>query len=331
MRFLNKVSYKNTLLIIFLIFLTFFFILLGLIFDVVKKTPSQVYSAVFHYNSSNPYQYEIRHRLLILTAMILCIVALSVGGLLMQTISRNALASPGVMGMMGAIKLGATILLLTGISIPLLGKQALLMIFGSIPILFLFMILKFSKIRISGISIIFIGVALGVVFSSIEWFVMYNNEEGALFVRTFVDSNFTLVSKTNLFILSWFVTIPILLSLLFSRQFTILSVGDSLSTATGNNANRVRMFGFALVIIMAPVTIIIGGNLLFAGIIAPNIAKLLIKNKKFLQLLITTILISIIIICLTSIMSAYITINVGSLLNVIAAPIFIILARRHHE
>ena len=327
----GKFNYSNLIINFALSLFAIFFFLLASIYDQIHKSPTQIFEAIFNYDFHNSAHLAIRARLLKLSAMILAIISISIGGLLIQTISRNPLASPGVIGMMGSIKLGATILSFFGITFSLISKQFILMIFGALPIAILLTIIKFSRLKISGITMIFVGIALGVIFSSIEWFALYNNEDSASFVSTFLSSNFTLLTKSNLLILSLFIMMPVLLTFIFARKFTILSTGDDLSTSTGNNANHVRLMAMALVIIMVPAAVLLGGNLLFAGIIAPNIAKLLIRNRKFFPTLIATIFIGISIIMCTAIIESFISLNISALLNIVAAPIFIFIARRVND
>ena len=225
-------------------------------------------------------------------AAVLCGMALSVAGLLMQTTFDNPLAGPSILGISTGASLGvAIVMLLCGSLIGVWGKIAVLggAIVGAAAILAL--LLAMSAMVRSAVMLLIVGILLGYLSSSaISLLNFFATREG---VHAYVIWGLGSFSSVTLDSLPYFAITAVaftLLSLLYAKPLNALLLGEQYAASVGVNLRRLR---FAMLIISGMLTAAATawcGPIGFIGLVVPHIARLALQSSNHRLLLPATAL-----------------------------------------
>lgn len=246
------------------------------------------------WNESDPYQQDITRRILFdfripkaLTAVIAG-VALSVSGLLMQTIFRNPLAGPYVLGVSSGASLGVAIFLLGS---PLLGiglardlGVALSAWIGAAAILLVVMAVS---ARIKDImAVLILGMMFGSAASAFVDVMQYFSGESAL--KNFVIwsmGNLGGLSTGQLNIFAACLVVGLGMSLAMIKNLNLLLLGENYAVSMGIRVRTVRGWVFAATSVLAGSATAFCGPLGFIGIAVPHIARMVFRTADHRVLL----------------------------------------------
>lgn len=220
--------------------------------------------------------------------------SLSVSGLQMQTLFRNPLAGPYVLGISSGASIGVALFLLGGgmammppafYSLGIAGAAWV----GSIAILL--MIALLSR-RIKDIMVILI---LGMMFSSgasaIVQILQYSSNEESL--KSFVIwtmGSLGEVTSMQLFIFIPAVVLGLLLAVVTIKPLNMLLFGEDYARTMGLDINRSRWILFASTTLLAGTSTAFCGPIGFIGLAIPHVARLLISDSNHRVLMPATLL-----------------------------------------
>lgn len=220
--------------------------------------------------------------------------ALAASGLLMQTIFRNPLAGPYVLGVSSGASLGVAIFMLGA---PLLGLGiakdmgvALSAWIGASSILLLIMAVS-SRIK-DIMAILILGMMFGSAASAFVDVLQYFSSDAALkgFVIWAMGSLGAL-SGTQLLILWICTTIGVALSVWSIKSLNLLLLGENYARSMGLNVKLTRGIVFLATSLLAGGVTAFCGPIAFLGIAVPHIARMLFKRADHRVLLPASILI----------------------------------------
>ena len=270
------------------------FLLLGLVIvlDIligsVKIPLSEFYYILTGGESSNP-AWETIIREFRLPKAITALLAgsgLAVTGLLMQTLFRNPLAGPFVLGISSGASLGVAVLIFAGglfgsfiLQIPLTGSWTVVAaaIAGSTAVLTLILIISFY-VRDS-MTLLIIGLMVGSLSGALVGVLQYYSE--AQEIQSFLlwtFGNLGGVHHQELVVLSITVLLGMLTAWIIAKPLNVLLLGESYASSMGINIKMMR-----LVIIIASSVLAGGitafcGPLAFIGIAIPHLTRITLKT-----------------------------------------------------
>ena len=203
--------------------------------------------------------------------IILSASALSVGGLIMQSIAKNKFVSPGVIGTTQAATIGVLIahLFFPGMA---LWVQFIFSFITSLVASFVF-IWFLNKIQFKNeVYVPLIGMMFGALISSVS--IMLAQSTNTLqFLNSIGVGSFT--NKTiGTFEMIFFVVPALIMAVIYTSEFNIVSLGKDFSNNLGVNYNKVIMIGIMIVSVITASTFIVVGPLPFLGLIIPNLVSL---------------------------------------------------------
>lgn len=231
-----------------------------------------------------------------ITAM-LAGIALAVSGLQMQTVFRNPLAGPYVLGISSGASLGVAVVILgftsyfNTSSIKILGNW---MIAGSAWVgagFFMLLIMAISS-RIKDIMVVLIiGIMLSGGISAIVTIMQYFSHESVLkaYIVWTMGSLGNLTGQ-QLLIFSGSVLAGIVLSILSVKMLNALVAGETYARSIGLNVKLTRIIIFTATTILAGSVTAFCGPIAFIGIAVPHITRFLFKTADHKILLPATIL-----------------------------------------
>ncbi len=206
-----------------------------------------------------------------LISIVVAGVGMSVGGVIMQQISNNKFVSPSTAATVDSAKLGVLVSMLLFSSATLMQKMITAFIFALLGTFVFMKILKTIKMK-NVVFIPLVGIMVGNVLGPMTDFFAYKNNL-IQSMGTFLQGDFSMIIKGNYELL--YLTIPLLiLALLHANKFTIIGMGEDISSNLGINYNKVANIGVIIVALISALVVITVGNIPFIGLIVPNIVSI---------------------------------------------------------
>lgn len=233
-----------------------------------------------------------------LTAMS-CGAGLSVSGLLMQTIFRNPLAGPSVLGVSSAASLGvAFVLLLSGAiggtslsHFGVIGNSAIILaaIAGSLCVM---IVIVWLSRRVAGNATLLIsGVMIGYIASAIIGVLKaYANEEDIHAYVIWGLGSFSRVSGGQVGVFVCLIAILLPLTMLLAKPLNMMLMGDLYALNLGLNVKLHRMWIIAAAGILTAVVTAYCGPIMFLGLAVPHIARGIFRTSDHRILLPATLI-----------------------------------------
>ncbi|HHX8564570.1 iron ABC transporter permease [Vibrio sp. RM-44-3] len=209
--------------------------------------------------------------------------SLGVGGAEMQTLLNNSMASPYTLGMAAAAGFGAAITLYFG-SLGLDSNYAVpLGAFICCMLSACFLFALASMRHISSGQLILAGIALLFLFQSLLSLVQFvSSPELSQQILFWLFGSLSKATWGNLLITSLVVVAGVTLLLKDSWKLTALRLGEERAKSVGVNVAKLRLKTLFIVALMTATVTSFVGIIGFVGIVAPNIAKMLVgEDQRF--------------------------------------------------
>ena len=334
----NK-NHNNTRAIRVLVILSFLlplFFLLDLLIGSYYITISEILKAIFHSENANSQVLLIINQFRVPKAItaILAGAALSIAGLQMQTVFRNPLAGPYILGVSSGASLGVALLvlgtggLLGGSIVSVASSWGIVAAawIGSGLILILIILIS-SRIK-EIMTILILGLLISSAISSIVNILQYFSNESML-KSCVIWTMGSLGSVTNvqLAVLLPSVLIGILIAFFSSKFLDAFLLGENYARSMGMNIRFARMMVFLSTAILAGSITAFCGPIGFIGIAVPHIARMALQTAKHSLLVPATILIGALMMLVSDIISqlpgSEKTLPVNSVTALLGIPIVI--------
>lgn len=228
---------------------------------------------------------------------ILCGAALSLSGLLLQTVFRNPLADPSVFGISSGAGLGvAVVTLLFGGSIVtssfnLSGFMAVSLAAFLGAALVTFIILFVSSKVSNSILLVIIGIMIGYIASSaITMLNFFATEEGVKSYVVWGMGNFSSVSSGYMPIFSIIIILSVISSALLIKPLNVFMLGDEYAENLGINTMRLRNVVLLITGVLVAVSTAFCGPIAFIGLSVPHISRILMRTDDYRRILPATVL-----------------------------------------
>jgi len=207
--------------------------------------------------------------------------ALSVSGAIMQGITRNPLADPGLLGLTAGANAALALSIAFLPSLNYFGIMIACFIGSTVGTILVFGISLVKKGGFSPLRIVLAGATVSAFLQAISEGV------GILFNITKDVSMWTAggiigTSWIQLKIIIPFIIVGILISLVLSKQLTILSLSEEVAVGLGQNIRLIKTILFIVIIILSGASVALVGNLAFVGLMIPHIVRAIVgTDYKF--------------------------------------------------
>lgn len=328
----NRILFLWISLSIILIILFVFDVFLGSVNIPVKE----VFRVIFTGEAERPEYLTIIYKFRIPKAITALFAgfALSVSGLQMQTIFRNPLAGPYVLGISAGASLGVAVLVM-GISsftivsqVGAIGNWMIVISawLGSGLILFLILIVS---LRVKDImTILILGIMFGSATSAIVSILQYFSNESmlkAFIVWTMGSLGGVSLAQLNVLIPS--VIIGLTITFLSIKMLNAMLVGENYAKSMGLNVRMSRFLIFFSTSLLAGSVTAFCGPIGFIGIAVPHIARIVFKTANNNTLLPGSMIVGGIVLLLSDIISQIPgkenTLPINSITALVGIPIVI--------
>lgn len=252
--------------------------------------------------------------------------ALSVSGLQMQTLFRNPLAGPYVLGISSGASLGVALLVLAGVSFPL-GIAGAAWI-GSALVLLLIAAVGH---RVRDIMVILI---LGTMFSSgvsavVQILQYLSREESLKAYVIWTMGSLGDVTATQLAILVPSVALGLFLAVLAIKPLNLLLFGEEYAVTMGLDIRRARGLLFFSTTLLAGTVTAYCGPIGFIGLAMPHVTRLMAGDSDHRVLVPATVLSGAALLLLCDLISKLFTLPINSITSLLGIPIVVWLVLRN--
>lgn len=204
--------------------------------------------------------------------------ALGLAGALMQTLTRNPLADPGILGVNAgasfAIVLGAA---LFGFSSP--GEQLLMAFCGALAASLL---VAFTGSQgggqLSPVRLTLAGVALGAVLEGLSSGIALLNPDVWDQLRFWQAGSLDIRTLQTLKVVTLPVLIAAAIALFSSRALNSLSLGTDTATALGSRVARTQLLGLLAITVLCGSATAVVGPIAFIGLMMPHMARWIVGS-----------------------------------------------------
>ena len=330
--FSNLLSPKNIMILCVImlitgVFISFFISKVG--FAMEQQFSFKLFwDCIFNYDYENVQHYIFRDvQLPRVIGAILVGCYLAVGGSVMQSVTRNYLADPSIVGVNAGATLGLTLGFVIMRADSSYFENVAFSIAGAlISTLFIFFITPMLKGSDSKLKLLLVGSAISMLISSISSTISLKAKiEQEL--RLWSGSGLTGVKWMGIAVLS-IGLLGVIIAFVFAKEFTVLSMGDEMAIALGQRVNLVKTMGIIAVAVMSGVVVSVVGSIGFIGFMIPNISKM-ICGDDYRKTMPLAAMMGTVFFLYTDILSR--TINypyetpISSITSVIAIPFFLFL------
>lgn len=254
--------------------------------------------------------------------------ALAISGVLVQSVVRNPLASPDILGINNAAGLVAVSVLMFLPNLAFYWMPIFAFLGGVLSFVILWIVCGFN---FRPIKMAIIGVALSALWAAISHYLMLTNPveintamlwlTGSLWGRSW--------SYLNV-VLPWLVVL-LPLPFIFCRDLDTLGLGENKASTLGVTVNKVQISVLVLAVALSTTAVAICGPIAFLGLVAPHLARRLVGGRHR-TLLPAALIVGALLLQLSDILARVIDppteLPAGILTAIIGAPYFFYLLMR---
>lgn len=256
--------------------------------------------------------------------------ALGLAGALMQTLTRNPLADPGILG----INAGAGFAVVLGIALFDADTPADWLVFAFSGALVASLVVALTGAlgggRVNPVRLTLAGVALAAVLEGLTSGISLLNPDIYDHLRFWHSGSLDIRSFSMLRTVFPAMLLGSLLALGLARSLNSLSMGGDLATALGNRVVRTQLVGLLAIALLCGAATAVVGPIAFLGLMTPHLARWLIGNDHR-WLLAGTLLLTPCLLLAADIMGRLLVageLRVSVVTAFLGAPVLIILVRR---
>lgn len=259
-------------------------------------------------------------------------IGLAVSGLLMQTLFRNPLAGPYVLGISSGASLGVSIMIMGSALFP-----SLLVISGSAAaivaaswvgsFLVLLAVMAVAERLRDTLAILIVGLMFGSFASAFVSVLTYFSTAEQLQKFAFWSmGNLGNLSWTSVLTLSGATTLGLAAAVYCIKPLDALLLGENYATSLGIPFQQLRLIIIMATSILAGTVTAFAGPIAFVGLAAPHIARLLLQTGSHRTLFWATLLVGAIIMLVCDLLSQVgrdFTLPINAVTSIIGAPVVI--------
>ncbi|PAL11454.1 iron ABC transporter permease [Peribacillus simplex] len=273
----NKRAYTVTIVFILMSIVA---VLISLNTGTLRISPLKVIQTLFGYGDFKSSTVLFDYRMPRILITMLAGVGLGISGAILQGLSRNPLADPGILGLHAGASFGLIIFVTyfhsldekASILIPLFTFS------GGVLTAFLIVLLAFDRYKgIPPIRLILVGIAISAGFSAITLFLSLRlDEETYSFASRWLVGN--VWGRDWIHVIALFPWILILAPYAWfqSNTLNVLSLGDDVAAGLGASIQKQRLLMLVTAVGLSCASVAMAGGIGFIGLVAPHLARRLV-------------------------------------------------------
>lgn len=256
--------------------------------------------------------------------------AISVAGALMQGLTRNPLADPGILGINAGAAFTVVLAMFLFGNFSFIALAGFAFLGATIAAITVYFLGSLGRGGLTPLNLTLAGAALTALLSSLTTAILIISQ------RTLDEIRFWLAGSLagrdlNLF---WqvlpYIVVGLILAFALGRQITILSLGEEVARGLGQKTAWIKIVAAISVVLLAGSAVAAAGPIVFIGLVVPHIARLIV-GVDYRWILPYVSLLGAILLLLADIAARLLMkpqeVPVGVMTALLGAPFFIYLAR----
>ncbi len=209
-------------------------------------------------------------------ACVLCGVGLSVSGAVLQKVTGNKMASPGLIGTSSGAGFAV---ILTMSLFPMLYKfLPIISFFGAFFATALIVAIAYFA-GLSRNSLVLVGLSLSAILSSFISFVSLLDSEALIAYNGFSIGSVAGVKTDSLIFPAVMIIFALVLCIVLNKKIDLITLGDDVAKSLGVNVKRTRIMCLVLCSMTAAAVVSFAGLVGFVGLMSPHIAKMFVHSR----------------------------------------------------
>ncbi|ABY37008.1 MAG TPA: iron ABC transporter permease [Chloroflexus aurantiacus] len=252
-------------------------LLSSIAFGAADIAPNDVWQALIAFNPASTEHLIIR-TLRVPRAAVAALVgaALAVAGALMQGLTRNPLADPGILG----IETGAALGVVSAVFFLKIGSLYLYALFAftgaALTALAVYALGSIGRGGPTPLKITIAGAALTALLSSFTTGILIFNQRTLEEVRFWLAGSVAGRDLNLLAQASPYLICGLLLALALGRQITTISLGDEIAKGLGQRTGWVKLLTAIATVLLAGASVAVAGPIGFVGLVIPHAVRFLV-------------------------------------------------------
>ena len=210
--------------------------------------------------------------------------ALGISGTLMQSITRNPVADPSILG----VNTGASLFVVIGIAylhISAASQYIWLAIFGALlTTLLVYGVASLGKEGATPLKLALSGSAVAITLGSLVSTIMLPNDKVMQNFRFWTVGSIGRATTESIRLIAPFIAVGFLLAVLLASQLNALALGDEAASSLGVNVRFVRAAGTVASVLLCGATTALAGPIGFVGLMVPHIIRLFLGSEMRLMM-----------------------------------------------
>jgi iron complex transport system permease protein len=254
--------------------------------------------------------------------------SLAISGAVCQSILRNPLASPYILGVSSGASLGAGLIIITGFTLPFLSGFSLPLtgfIFGLMAVFFVASFSSRIDKSMSNNTIILCGMILSLFLNAVLTTLSAVFTDDLRRIALWQMGSFAMRGWTYVGLLLPFLVIGIAGILFYTKEMDILSFGDEHAKSAGIETGSLRKKLLAFCAVLTGASVALSGVIGFVDLIAPHAARRIIGSSHKYLIPMSFILGGSLMVCTDLVARTIISpseLPVGAITALIGAPFF---------
>ncbi|MCY1597481.1 FecCD family ABC transporter permease [Staphylococcus pettenkoferi] len=262
-------------------------------------------------------------------------VLMGISGVMIQTITRNPFASPGIMGVNSGASLMVVIMLI-GFGINGSFQLAFMAFLGTIIVATMIILATSLPLRpFTAMELTLFGASISAFCMAVTQGLLVYNESAIEEIISWLNGS---VANKHLNVLMYiwpFIVVGLIISMYMARQLNLYILSEDALKGLGAKILSIKVITMIAVVLLSGSAVALAGPIAFVGLITPHVAKLLCRTHNHFIIIPISGLLGGCLLMLSDILSRYLLmpreIPVGITTALLGTPVFIYLILKRKE
>lgn len=239
--------------------------------------PGTVWDSLWSFDPANPDHLIVRELRMSRTVIgVLAGAALAVAGALMQALTRNPFADPGLLGINAGAALAVVIGIATGAVTSFSGQVWLAFLGAAVAAIAVYAIGARGTSTGAPVRLALAGVAITALLTSVTYGILTVSQSTLNEYRFWVVGSLSGRQGNDITGLATVVAIGLVIGFLAARALQAISLGDDAAAALGVRIGLTRFVVIAVVTLLAGAATAAAGPIVFVGLAVPHVVRALV-------------------------------------------------------
>lgn len=258
-------------------------------------------------------------------------MALAVSGALMQGLTQNPLASPGILGINAGSAFAVVCALVIWGQLPLASYAIFAAIGAAVAAVLVYSLASMGAGGVTPMKMTLAGAIFTALLTAITTSMLIFDEETLEQVRFWTAGSLAGREMALLVNTAPYVMTGLVIGILLGKPVSAMSLGEAVAAGLGQQTQRIRLWAFAAVVLLSGGATALAGPIAFVGLMVPHIARFWV-GTDYRRVLPMAAVIGALMVSAADILGRLVIrpqeLPVGIIMGLLGAPFFIYLARR---